>query len=89
MGDNVSKFYNAFSQKYDNFGTEQEFRDFLKGAKRENIDNLYKAFNAKYDNFNSADDMVSYLGWSDSSNKQPVDNSKWAVTPSPYWNPQE
>ena len=68
--DNISKFYQAFNAKYDNFNNEQEFRDFLKGAKRENIDNLYNAFNNAYDNFGSADDMISYLGWSDSAGKQ-------------------
>ena len=65
--DNISKFYDAFNAEYDNFQTENEFRDFLKNANRENIDNLYSAFNEVYDNFDSADDMISYLGWADSS----------------------
>ena len=65
--DNISKFYEAFNAKYDNFGSEQEFRDFLKNANRENINNLYNAFNSAYDNFGSSEEMVSYLGWSDAS----------------------
>lgn len=65
--DNISKFYDAFNAKYDNFQTEDEFRDFLKNANRENIDNLYSAFNEAYDNFGSADDMISYLGWGEPS----------------------
>ena len=68
--DNISKFYNAFNAKYDNFKTEQEFRDFLKNAKRENIDNLFGAFNNVYDNFSSADEMISYLGWAEPTPSQ-------------------
>ena len=69
MGDNISKFYNAFSKKYDNFKSEDEFRNYLKGAKRENIDKLFKAFSSKYDNFGSSDDMASYLGWSEGQDR--------------------
>ena len=81
--DNISKFYQAFNAKYDNFNNEQEFRDFLKGAKRENIDNLYNAFNNAYDNFGSADDMISYLGWSDSDGQQAKPQPVSAGTASP------
>ena len=65
--DNISKFYKAFNAEYDNFKTEDDFRNYLKSAKRENMDKLYSAFNTVYDNFDSADDMISYLGWADST----------------------
>lgn len=61
--DNISKFYNAFSAEYDNFASEQEFRDWLGKADASKMNNLYKAFNSVYDNFSNAEDMNAYLGW--------------------------
>lgn len=61
--DNISKFYQAFNQEFDNFKTEEDFRVFLSSAKEDNIDKLYDAFNSVYDNFKSRDEMVEYLGW--------------------------
>ena len=71
--DNISKFYKALSAKYDNFNSEEDFRNYLSSAKRENIDKLYNAISAKYDNFQSVDEMISYLGWSDQSSSSASD----------------
>ena len=65
--DNISNFYNVFSKKYNDFGSEDEFRGWLGKATREDVDKLYGLFNQKYNDFGSSDDMISYLGWSDSA----------------------
>ena len=61
--DNISKFYQAFNEKYDNFSSEDDFRSFLNNATDENFDNLYSAFNDKYDNFSDVAAMRVYLGY--------------------------
>ena len=49
--DNISNFFNAFSKKYNDFGTEDEFRGWLGKANRADVDNLYGAFSRKYNDF--------------------------------------
>ena len=81
--DNISNFYNVFSKKYNDFGSEDEFRGWLGKASREDVDKLYGLFNQKYNDFGSSDDMISYLGWSDSSAQQeePAQEAKPAPAP--------
>lgn len=81
--DNISNFYNVFSKKYNDFGSEDEFRGWLGKASREDVDKLYGLFNKKYNDFGSSDDMISYLGWSDSSAQQeePAQEAKPAPAP--------
>jgi len=68
--DNISKFYSVFNEAYDNFKTEDEFRNWLSKADAEKMGNLYEAFNSEYDNFAKPEDMYAYLGWKDQSQEQ-------------------
>lgn len=66
ISEHISKFYNAFSAKYDNFESEQAFRNWLSNADSTKIKNLYIAFNKKYNNYdgpNGINEMIAYLGW--------------------------
>jgi len=66
ISEHISKFYEEFNKKYNDFDTEQEFREWLANADSSAIDKLYNAFNRKYDNFdgpNGKNEMIAYLGW--------------------------
>lgn len=70
--DNITKFYQAFNEKYDNFASEQEFRDFLADADDDKFKNLYNAFNDAYDNFSDVAAMRVYLGYPGGATQQSV-----------------
>lgn len=61
--DNISKLYKAFSAEYDNFKTEDDFRNYINTADDAKKGKLYKAFSDVYDNFKSRDEFDAYVGW--------------------------
>ena len=66
ISEHISKFYKEFNKKYNDFDTEQEFREWLANADSSAIDKLYNAFSRKYKNFdgpNGKSEMIAYLGW--------------------------
>ena len=66
ISEHISKFYTVFNAKYNNFESEQAFRNWLSNADSTKILNLYKAFNKKYNDFdgpNGLNEMIAYLGW--------------------------
>ena len=70
---NIGADADEFQQKMQDSSSRRKVYDYLSSKKVKNIGADFDAFSA-----------LVYDG-----GQQPVDNSKWAVTPSPYWNPQE
>lgn len=75
VSEHISKFYKAFNEKYNDFDTEQDFRNWLNSADSSKIRKLFTVFSRKYDNFDGPfglDEMIKYLGW---KNPQRVNSS--------------
>ena len=76
---NIGADADEFQQKMQDESSRRKVYDYLSSQRVKNIGADFDAFSA----------LVYDGGQQQGQQPQPVDNSKWAVTPSPYWNPQE